>query len=191
MYKIYLFDQLELVTEKLIEDTLSLLPEERCKKAMRYRRQIDRKNCAITFLMLKVALKENFQIVNFTLRYGEYGKPYLVEYPDIYFNISHCCYGCIVAISDRAIGVDIQDIRLFSFEVARRVCCREELEVLEQSIEKNREFTRIWAMKESYIKMLGRGIENDLIKINVLTMKYIKILDGENYVISICLGYEK
>ena len=66
MYRIYLFEQSELVSESFMNYVFPLLPEERCEKALRYRRSIDRKNCVITFLMLKVALKENFQITDFT-----------------------------------------------------------------------------------------------------------------------------
>lgn len=168
MYKIYLFRQLEQITEEFIDRSLALLPEERRQKALRYRRMTDRKNCVITYLMLKIALRECFQITSFTLGYEENGKPCLAEYPNIYFNISHCQYGCVVAVADTPVGVDIQEVRPFSWEVAKRVCSKEELELLERSSDRDREFTRMWIMKESYAKMTGEGIRGNLAEINIL-----------------------
>ena len=187
MYRVYVFEQLERVSEHFIQSALPMLPEERRRKAMHYRQANDRKNCVIAYLMLKIGLKECFQIVDFTLDYGEHGKPYLAEYPDVYFNISHCSCGCAVAVADSPIGVDIQDIRSFSWEIARRVCCKEELELLERSSDRDREFTRIWAMKESYVKMTGQGIGCDLVGINTLSNKKVQISDIANGVIALCL----
>lgn len=187
MYKVYVLQQLECVSEHLVQSALPMLPEERRRKAMHYRQANDRKNCVIAYLMLKIGLKECFQIVDFTLGYGEHGKPYLAEYPNVYFNISHCSYGCAVAVADSPIGVDIQDIRPFSWEIAWQVCSKQELEFLERSSDRDREFTRIWAMKESYVKMTGMGIGCDMTAINTLSNKSIQIRDIANGVIALCL----
>lgn len=74
MYRIYLFEQEELVPDDFIKKTLPLLPEERRKKALRYRNRIDRNNCVFTYLMLRIALKECFQIKDFTVQYSQYEK---------------------------------------------------------------------------------------------------------------------
>lgn len=57
MYRIYLFEQEELVSDDFVKKALPLLPEERRKKALRYHNRIDRNNCVLTYLMLKIALK--------------------------------------------------------------------------------------------------------------------------------------
>lgn len=191
MYRIYLFEQLDLVTEEFIDCALPLLPEERRKRTMRFRRTIDRKNCVIAFLMLKIALKQDFHISDFILQYGEYGKPYLAGHSGVYFSISHCSCGCTVAVANCPIGIDIQDIRNFSWNIAQRVCCKEELEVLEQSTERDREFTRMWSMKESYVKMLGKGIGSELMKINTSSIKTAHVLNRADSIVSICSCYEK
>ncbi len=112
----------------------------------------------ISYLLLLYALRENYGITNPRIAYGKYGKPYLADYPDIYFNISHYPKACVCAISDKEIGVDIQDIRPFSWDIARRVCCDNELKILESADDKPGLFTKIWSMKESYVKMTGEGI---------------------------------
>lgn len=157
-YRLYLFDQYEQIPEELIFRALPLLPEERRIRAARYRRKIDRNNCVITYLMLLYGLRECFGIASAGIAYGEYGKPYFPDYPNIHFNISHCDKGCAVVIANRPVGVDIQDVRPFSWDIARRVCCEQELEELEQSQDWDRLFTWMWAVKESVGKMWGNGI---------------------------------
>lgn len=158
MYKLYLFDDYERLSEEFIACSLKFLPADRRIRALRYRRRIDRWNCVITYLMLQYGLKECFGITSFEVAFGEYGKPYLPEYPHAYFNISHCDAGCAVVVSDRPVGVDIQDVRPFSWDVARRVCCKRELKELEESAEPDKLFTKMWAIKESYGKMVGVGM---------------------------------
>ena len=113
MYKLYLFDEYEQVTEEFIIRALQLLPEHRRIRALRCHRTIDRWNCVITYLMLLCGLRECFGITSFELAFGKYGKPYLLEYPHVHFNISHCDAGCVVAMAYYPVGVDIQEIRRF------------------------------------------------------------------------------
>lgn len=163
---LYLFDQYEQVSEELIKRALPLLPEDRRARALRYRRKIDRDNCVITYLMLHYGLRECYGIKSFKMAYGEYGKPYLSDYPDVHFNISHCDAGCAVVVANRPVGVDIQDVRPFSWEVAKRVCSERELEELGKSPERDKLFTKMWAVKECYSKLIGKGIFYEAKKID-------------------------
>lgn len=158
MYKLYLFENFDDITESFLQRCINVIPPERRQKALRYKFDIDRKMSVISYMLLLYALQENYGITNPQIAYGKYGKPYLAEHPDIYFNISHCPKGCVCAVSDKEIGVDIQDIRPFSWDIARRVCCDNELKLLERADDKALLFTKIWVMKESYVKMTGEGI---------------------------------
>lgn len=186
MYRIYLFEQEELVSDDFVKKALPLLPEERRKKALRYHNRIDRNNCVLTYLMLKIALKQCFQITDFTIQNGRYGNAFLKEYPNNFFSISHCKCGCVVAVADELVGIDIQNIVPFSWDVAERVCCAEELGVLKQRTYKERDFIRMWTMKESFLKMTGKGISGDLKSINTLEMDGIEVEEREKNIISIC-----
>lgn len=158
MYRLYLFDEYERLSEEFITRSLWILPESRRTRALRYRRTIDRWNCVITYLMLLYGLRECFGITSFQIEFGEYGKPYLSEYPGVHFSISHCDTGCAVAVSNCSVGVDIQDLRPFSWDVAKRVCCQRELNELGRCPEEEQLFAKIWVMKESYGKMIGQGM---------------------------------
>lgn len=185
MYKLYLFEDFDSITESFLKRCIDVLPPERRQKALRYRFDIDRKMSVISYLMLLYALRENYNIINPQIAYSVYGKPYLTEYPDIYFNISHCQKGCICAVSDRTIGVDIQDIRPFSWDIAKRVCCDNELKMLECADDKARLFTKIWTMKESYGKMTGEGTMN-INSIDTTSIKSeINVLEEEDFLVSV------
>lgn len=187
MYKIYIKECEESLTDPVFERLLPLLPEDRIKKALRYRNIVDRNNCVVTYIMLKNALQECFRVDEFTMQYDNLGKPFLKEYPNIHFSISHCKIGCAVAVADQLIGIDIQNIVTFSENVARRVCCLQELQILEQSEDKDRDFIRMWAMKESYVKMTGEGIYKDFKTINTTELNGIEIEEKDDLIISVCL----
>lgn len=140
MYKLYFFDEYEQITEEFIICVLWLLLENRHARALWYHRMLDRWNCVITYLMLQYGLREYFSITSCEFVFGRYGTPYLPEYPDVHFNISHCDAGCTVAVADCPVGVDIQDVRSFSWDIAKQMCCEQELAKLEQCINQDKLF---------------------------------------------------
>ena len=162
MYKLYAFFDLEQLNNETLEWCMQHLPEERKAKALRYRREIDRKLSVVSYLLLTYALRKEFAISSQTLAYTDRGKPYLPDYPDIHFNISHCPRGCVCAVSDKPVGVDIQDVRPFSQDVANCCCSTGELRLLDRSADPAACFAQMWAMKESYLKMTGEGIGSKL-----------------------------
>lgn len=190
MYQIYLFTQQELLDETFLQKAKALLPKERRLRADRYRQAIDRKNCVLTYLILQTALKDNFGLKELQIEYGTYGKPYVKDKTDIYFSISHCRLGCAVAVADTPIGVDIQEIRGFSKDVANRVCSNRELAELEVCKDKERTFIRMWTVKESYGKMKGTGILYDMKGVDtdiIAKNKIVGIIEKEKYVVAVCL----
>lgn len=162
MYKIYAFFDLKEIDAHTLKHLEYCLPPKRREKCMRYRQDIDRKNCVVAYLLLLHGLYTDYGICNPRISYGQSGKPYLRDYPETYFNISHCPCGCVCAVSDSPIGIDIQDIRPFSWLTAKRCCSKAELDLLKHSANPASEFTKIWVMKESYLKMKGTGITTDL-----------------------------
>lgn len=162
MYNIYALFDLEQLDTSTLECYIRYLPQERQSKALRFRKEVDKKNCVMAYLLLLYGLYKDYGIREPNLSYSHTGKPYLSDYPDIHFNISHCPQGCICVISDLPVGVDIQDVRPFSQAIAEYCCSDAELQLLKQSADPALEFTRKWAMKESYLKMTGAGITDDL-----------------------------
>lgn len=100
----------------------------------------------------------------FSIDYEKGGKPFLADYPEICFNLSHSGAYVCCAFGKEPVGVDIQQHtkvreglaeRFFTQEDNRRLMeCQEE--------EKSSLFFRMWSIKESYMKLTGRGIGEGL-----------------------------
>lgn len=170
MYKLFYCcsDSIDITTYKKLE---KYLPHARRQKACRYRNTGDKSNCVISYLLLMYGLYMEHGIVNPDIAATKEGKLYLVDYSRVHFNISHCSKGCICAVSDHAIGVDIQDIRPFSWSIAKRCCTVAELQSLKESGDPATEFVKIWTMKESYLKMKGTGITVDLCTVDTTKIR--------------------
>ena len=132
------------------------------------------------------------------LHYNSWNKPSLKKHPYIHFNISHCRNAIAIAISFSApIGIDIEAIREYSPFSLNRCFSKEEADYIKNSINPNKEFFRLWTLKESYVKAIGLGmnypmrkvifkIKNPLIGSNKVKCKFLLLEDNSNYVTSCC-----
>ncbi len=138
------------------------LPQWRLQKALSYRRDIDRFLCAKSFLMLEDMLRENFGLTG-CLEFSEEsnGKPFLRDYPEIFFNISHCRRGIACAVMDRPVGIDIEEIR-FDEDLAKVIFSPDELEAVRSADEPVVKFTELWTRKESFLKLTGEGLRDNM-----------------------------
>ena len=160
---VYLFDDMGSLNDCFITDNLGRLPKLRQEQCVCYRQDADKINCILAYLLLEQGLREQYGITApVSFAYNKHSKPYLQEHPNIFFSISHCKKGVICGLSEVEIGIDIQDVRSLDLDVARRVCSKNELRELERSDDPARLFCRMWTKKESYIKMRGISISNDL-----------------------------
>ena len=96
-----------------------------------------------------------------TVHTNDDGKP---EAEGICFNLSHSGNVVICAASKDNVGCDIEKIGSAPKRVAERFFCEDEIDWIESfaNEDKNREFFRIWTMKESYLKMTGEGLRTAL-----------------------------
>lgn len=166
---IYLFDKMSEIDESKIYEYLDFLTMDRRQKVIRYKNVNDQKLSIAAYLLLKYAMKSEFGIIDeFEFIYGDNRKPYLKDYPNIFFNFSHCKCGVTCVLEECEVGIDIQDITPFDLGIAKKVCCNEEIKELLLSKNKERDFCKIWTSKEAYLKMLGKGITMKLSDINTL-----------------------
>lgn len=102
---------------------------------------------------------------NLELEYGPKGKPFLKNHKNIFFNLSHSGDYALCVVSDREVGCDIQRMDELKMKVAKRFFAESEyklLEGLEDDEAKRRLFYRIWVLKESFIKMTGLGLSQEM-----------------------------
>lgn len=132
--------------------------------------------------LLKKALTE-FGIEQYEIIKNEEGKPYIKGNP-IYFNISNKDNITVLLISDLECGVDIETIT-FNEKIMNKFYLKSEIDLINNSLNKEQEFTKIWVKKESYIKMIGKGLSFGIKNIDTNNYKY-EIKEYKNYYIASC-----
>ena len=155
---IYLYENLADYSDESYLKDLNSLPAWRREKALQYKKLDDRKRSVLAFVLLQRALREEYgmtEVPDFV--YNEFGKPSLPNLP-LHFSLSHCKDAVACAVSDYNIGIDVESIVAYNPDVARRGCTAAELEMLEQSENKDVDFIILWTIKEAISKYEGMGL---------------------------------
>ena len=97
---------------------------------------------------------------------GEFGKPELCG-TEFEFSLSHSADMVLCAISNKCVGADIQLRTAYSAALAERFFTKKEAAAIAQAADKDLIFTRTWAVKESYLKLLGTGMHRPLSSFDV------------------------
>lgn len=96
------------------------------------------------------------------LAVGPHGKPYLRGDP-FYFNLSHSGGLVACAAEETPVGVDVEKVRSFSPALLKRICTPREQELVSACENKDSALTRLWTMKESYMKYTGLGFAQGIL----------------------------
>lgn len=117
-------------------------------------------SAAVTILLQELLMESGYQ--KDEIIKDEKGAPKLKKQKNIFCSLSHSKEYVSCAISDQAIGIDIQEMREGKRErISKRFFHKKEQELCNQntSIEL---FYKIWTSKESYVKMLGSGLAGNM-----------------------------
>ncbi len=156
-------DHIAEMSEGQTERVIAFLPDWRREQTLRYKHLQGRRECAVGYIELLRGLRECFGISGFpSFSYNEHEKPFLKDYPDVHFSISHCkeAVGCFV--SNRPCGLDIESIRKAKEDLVRHTMSPKEAEEIYTSKWPDIAFTRLWTQKEAVLKLKGTGIIDDL-----------------------------
>ncbi len=111
--------------------------------------------------------------------YGPHGKPELKDRQQkkLHFNLSHANETTLYAITlGQAVGIDVERITDVDelFQVAGRFFSHEEKEKLGSlpSNEYQELFFTYWTRKEAYLKALGTGIDDNLLRFNTASIPH-------------------
>ena len=151
---VYAVDCTPWLTEDAVADALPYLDDKRRSRIRRLRVPLKRAQCVAAGLLLTHLLGEYGNAP--ALVYGANGKPYLADNRDTYFSITHSDKWVFLAVADYEIGIDAQMPRKVCPRLAARSTSPEELSYVKENTEPN--FTRLWTMKEAYLKYTGTGL---------------------------------
>ena len=177
---ISVFDDMSQMTEAEVQWMLPLVDEQRRREALRYKHLFGQFACLKSWLMLEELLKP-LGINDLEMNFNAHGKPYLIRYPDVHFNLSHCKNGIAVAVDSSPVGIDIESFHRDNEALIRRTMNDAEIEAIQTSPNPTAAFTQLWTQKEAVLKLRGTGIVNDL----------HGVLDGKDYLLESHINEEK
>ena len=160
--RIYIADISVLKDSSVFENLLKRVPDYRQKKAMSFKFPKGKMQSLGVGLLLHLACVEaGFEGADEHVAYGENGKPYLVDFPDVHFNLSHSGERVMCVLSPFDVGCDVEIIKGDRGRLAERFFKPEESAWIKhfETLEKQSEaFYRLWTLKECYMKVTGRGM---------------------------------
>lgn len=157
-----------LVSEEIwnfgLDEALAAMPAWRRDEVSHYRREVDRRVRVVAHGLLRRLLNEEYNLELDTLRVarGEHGKPFFPDFPHVHFNVSHCDLAVACVVASTPVGIDVETVAPLDMEVARRVLSDNELRDVLAAPRPDVAFTRLWTLKESYLKLLGTGLIDDI-----------------------------
>lgn len=149
---------------------------DKCKNSQQFRQSVE------AGYLLERELSKSFGIPMGTAEYGtgERGKPFVKGRPDIIFSMSHTEDAVMVVFAAEetsetgapcvAVGCDIERVREQKADrrLAERLFSEEEYEYVMRNGELDPEaFCRIWTLKESFAKALGKGLSFSLSDVRI------------------------
>ena len=157
----------------------SSVSETRIKKSSRYFHKKDRNLSVGVEILLKHALYK-IGISDPVFGVDRHSKPYLKNYPDVYFNLSHSGEYVACAVSDSPVGVDIERIHDIDLNIARHFFYGTEYDYVLNNKDSNKAFFELWVLKESYMKMTGLGFRLALDEFCIEINHEITLMHNEN-----------
>ena len=148
--------------DEAFESAYETLPGWRRRKCDVCRFPADRRRSVAVWLLLRQMLAERgLDADSLPVTENAFGKPDFDSSPGLHFNLSHAGDRVMAAVSDAAVGCDVERIvpvddgmlkaSLTDLERTRLAALPGEA--------RDREFIRLWVRKESYAKAVGRGLD--------------------------------
>ena len=139
-------------------------------------------------------IKEKGLSFDTTIAVEEKGKPFFLYNERLHFSLSHTKSHIAIALHDKPIGIDIENRRKCNLSLAKRYFHSEEYSYLSSlpQEEQDQAFTKIWTLKEAYVKCTGEGIVGGFNKFSVIVdsstidKKYQTQYQAKDYHLSLC-----
>lgn len=156
------------VSEYFMEDTLlSRVSEVNAARQARIERAKRPETKALLLgsgLIIPTALERVFGRSDFKTEISDTGKPYVSDADGVFFNVSHTGKYVLCAVSDVEVGADIEEIAEAEtvMPIADRFFTPLERDAISLSPSPAEAFCRLWTLRESYVKMTGKGFDRGL-----------------------------
>lgn len=144
------------------------------------RQQEDKRRSLAAELLVQSLLQQHYGIPSACVHRKPNGQPYL-KGCKLHISISHSGPMVACAVSEKPVGIDIEQIRPVNLKLCRHFCVEAEKDYLLNGKPEPEDpqcndpaildrFFEIWTAKEAYFKKCGTGI-TDLKSVNILELK--------------------
>lgn len=195
------------ITDENIYKISSFIDPYKRDKIEKFINKKDKIRTLVGEMLIRTVIGEELNIKNLDIIFqrNRYGKPWLKDYPEFNFNISHSGEFVLCAVDHMPIGVDVEKIKSLEYEgIASSFFTKEENEyIFNDDLQNNlNKFYEIWTLKESYVKCCGQGLsiplksfsikidsnrEISLISDNKINeYKFKEFFIGEDYKVAVC-----
>lgn len=157
--------------DQLLNTYLQDLYSDEIRKIQTFKRMEDRvRSCIGKVLINKLIFPYEDAIC-----YDTYGKPYMKE-KALHFNISHSGEWVVGVLGREPVGIDIEQIIDIDYEGICAKCFHlEEQQYITKTKQNTLDaFYTIWTLKESYLKMVGIGLNDQMNQFSVVGKDSIK-----------------
>ena len=136
-------------------------------KALKFKNEPDQiRSLASSYLMTKLSKEP--------LQFNDMGKPFYQNGP--YFNVSHSGQYIVMAVSNKEVGVDIEENNDKDMSALIRIFNEAEAKMIKE----HADFYYLWCAKESLIKCIGSSVSK-IKEVPALPFNGVKSFKGQDY----------
>ncbi|MDR1992963.1 MAG: 4'-phosphopantetheinyl transferase superfamily protein [Nitrososphaerota archaeon] len=172
MFKVIILVRVPDLTLEEYDFLLTQIAPEKQERIKQHQLFLDAQNSLIGDILARIEICRATGLSNKQLEFAtnSYGKPHLINNPQIHHNISHAGHYIACAIADNPVGIDIELIKPINIEIAKRFFSTNETSYILSVLGNIRmhRFFEIWTKKESQIKLEGKGLSKPLASFSVL-----------------------
>lgn len=156
----YAFNISEISSTADVHDLFSIISDERRERISRFRFEKDKLHCLFAGVLLRYALWEKYGMRDYVIDKNDFGKPYLEDNKNVFFNLSHSGDWVILGLGEQNLGIDVEKMEDIDISIAEDFFADDECIYLSSLSEDERfdAFYTIWTLKESYTKNIGEGL---------------------------------
>jgi 4'-phosphopantetheinyl transferase len=152
-----------------VDQARSVLSSDERARSDRFVFERDRRDFVAAHALLREALSHHGELPPDVWKFGSEasGKPYLVDQPELQFNIAHTrgLVACALSLAG-PVGIDVEatDGKRDVGAIADYFAPSEvsELRACEEGASRQARFIELWTLKEAYLKALGAGLSRPL-----------------------------
>lgn len=157
------------VSIQTYKNFLLKLPEKEQQKVLKYHQIEDRQRTLLGKMLLYDYLEKYTSSNLLDIKHTKYHKPY-IDNSNINFNISHSGKYAVCAFSAfNPIGVDIEEISpTINIDDFKDFFLKSDFAMINNSSNPLKKFYTIWTKKEAILKAEGKGLFDDIKKVQIL-----------------------